>query len=197
MWAGWPGRSQLCQAALLLPMAHLAPPFPEAWASPLVLGSGVHLEAEPALRPCPVLGRQQGCTEPLRRPAPLHQLQKPARPLPSQGATQLGRVLGREREAVVYELHLLPSPCTNVPGPQHGSLCLLLAPLQSHIKGSLGGCGAGHTLGLQRICSWGPPTPLLFPACAKRALASSLEFSIWCRLLGPNVCLNSGKGAEE
>lgn len=38
-WAHRPVGSQLCQAALLLPAAHLAPPFPYASASPLILGS--------------------------------------------------------------------------------------------------------------------------------------------------------------
>lgn len=40
-------------------------PSPRSGPHPLSLDSGAHLEAEPALRPCPVL---DGCREPLCRP---------------------------------------------------------------------------------------------------------------------------------
>lgn len=64
--------------------------------------------------------------------------------------------------------------------PGVAACALLLAPLSSEPHKRLLGreWGREHRPGLRETCFWGPSTPLPFPTCVKRALASSLEFSI-------------------
>lgn len=60
-WAGQPGLGQFCQAARLTPSGLPSSSLPlNLGLTPCPLGSGAHPQAEPALRPCPELGRGLG-----------------------------------------------------------------------------------------------------------------------------------------
>lgn len=154
MWAGQPGLGQFCQAALLTPNDLSSSSLPLGLdLTPCPLGSGAHVEAEPALKPCPVPGRWRGaeslCTGQAHRTAPNQR--GPFLPTEQSGWEP---VLGGEAEAVVSEPHLLPSACTNVPDPRAQDPSITASALSWHLssaqRGLLGSeWGRGCMPGLQ------------------------------------------------
>lgn len=149
--------------------------------TPRPSGSRGHLEAEPARKSCPELGRWQGYREPVHRPVPRHRPGKPERPLPPQRGVWLGpsaRETGAEDRSIAASAF---------------SWQLLL---QHQMEGYLGRNGGEDTcLGCSRPAS-GAHLPLPLPICAERALARSLEFSIYRWLQDHNIFMDPGQGAE-
>lgn len=170
--------------------------------TPRPSGSRGHLEAEPARKSCPELGRWQGYREPVHRPVPRHRLGNQRGPFLPRGASGWDPVLGRQGEAVVHELHFPPCPCTSAPDPGAEDRSIAASAfswqllLQHQMEGYLGRNGGEDTcLGCSRPAS-GAHLPLPLPTCAERALARSLEFSIYRWLQDHNIFMDPGQGAE-
>lgn len=103
---------------------------------------------------------------------------------------------------MVHELHFPPCPCTSAPDPGAEDRSIAASAfswqllLQHQMEGYLGRNGGEDTcLGCSRPAS-GAHLPLPLPTCAERALARSLEFSIYRWLQDHNIFMDPGQGAE-